>query len=168
MPDKIIPNKTLYCTIKQEVTQPKIKRIMNSYKEVKADFLTIGFWVSSLLAAVLAIPSIGIFIYILTIFDSIIAGALLAFGIHFALLSVADRISNFLVNLIDDDQKKTEIHGFMSSDFFTFETDEENVMVLSINHEGKEKKDIHSYMLEHQVFHLALNKYSEKTPRLTY
>ena len=71
MPDKIIPNKTLYCTIKQEVTQPKIKRIMNSYKEVKADFLTIGFWVSSLLAAVLAIPSIGIFIYILTIFDSI-------------------------------------------------------------------------------------------------
>ena len=168
MPDKIIPNKTLYCTIKQETSQPKIKRIMNSYKEVKADFLTIGFWVSSLLAAILAVPSIGIFIYILTIFDSIVAGALLAFGIHFALLSVADRISNFLVSMVDDNQEKTELHGFMASDFFTFETDEENVMVLSINHEGKEKKDIHSYMLEHQVFHLALNKYSEKTPRLTY
>jgi len=168
MPDKIIPNKTLYCTIKQEANQPKFKRIMNSYKEVKADFLTIGFWVSSLLAAILAVPSIGIFVYILTFFDNIVAGALLAFGIHFALLSVADRISNFLVSMVDDNQEKTELHGFMASDFFTFETDEENVMVLSINHEGKEKKDIHSYMLEHQVFHLALNKYSEKTPRLTY
>ena len=168
MPDKIIPNKTLYCTIKQETNQPKIKRIMNSYKDIRVDFLTIGFWVSSLLAAILAVPSIGIFIYILTIFDSILAGALLAFGIHFALLSVADRISNFLVSMVDDNQEKTELHGFMASDFFTFETDEENVMVLSINHEGKEKKDIHSYMLEHQVFHLALNKYSEKTPRLTY
>ena len=168
MPDKIIPNKTLYCTIKQEANQPKFKRIMNSYKEVKADFLTIGFWVSSLLAAILAVPSIGIFVYILTFFDNIVAGALLAFGIHFALLSVADRISNFLVSMVDDNQEKTELHGFMASDFFTFETDEENVMVLSINHEGKEKKDIHSYMLEHQVFHVALNKYSEKTPRLTY
>jgi len=168
MPDKIIPNKTLYCTIKQEANQPKFKRIMNSYKEVKADFLTIGFWVSSLLAAILAVPSIGIFVYILTFFDNIVAGALLAFGIHFALLSVSDRISNFLVSMVDDNQEKTELHGFMASDFFTFETDEENVMVLSINHEGKEKKDIHSYMLEHQVFHLALNKYSEKTPRLTY
>ena len=87
MPDKIIPNKTLYCTIKQETNQPKFKRIMNSYKEVKADFLTIGFWVSSLLAAILAVPSIGIFVYILTFFDNIVAGALLAFGIHFALLT---------------------------------------------------------------------------------
>ena len=168
MPDKIIPNKTLYCTIKQETNQPKIKRIMNSYKDIRVDFLTIGFWVSSLLAAILAVPSIGIFIYILTIFDSIVAGALLAFGIHFALLSVADRISNFLVRMVDDNQKKTDLHGFMASDFFTFETDEENFMVLSINHEGKEKKDIHSYMLEHQVFHIVMNKYSEKVPRLTY
>ena len=56
----------------------------------------------------------------------------------------------------------------MSADHFTFETDEENVVVLSVKEDGKEKKDVHSYMLEHQVFHLALNKYSEKTPRLTY
>jgi hypothetical protein len=56
----------------------------------------------------------------------------------------------------------------MSSDFFTFETDEENVVVLSIKENGKEKKEVHSYMLEHQVFHAALNKYSKKTPKLTY
>jgi hypothetical protein len=81
---------------------------------------------------------------------------------------VSDKISHFLTNLIDDKKKKADIHGFMSSDFLTFETDEENVVVLSIKENGKDKKDVHSYMLEHQVFHVALNKYSRKTPKLTY
>ena len=65
--------------------------------------------------------------------------------------------------------EKPDVHGFMASDFFTFETDEENVVVLSVKEEdGKERKDVHSYMLEHQVFHIALNKYSKNTPKLTY
>ncbi len=168
MLEKIIPNKKLYCEIKKQPPQPKIKRILTSYKDIRMSFLTVGFWVSSMLATILAVPAIGIFVYILTISDSIIVGALIALGTHFALLSVSDKISNFLTNLIDDKERETNTHGFMSSDFFTFETDEENVMILSINENGKEKKDVHSYMLEHQVFHVALNKYSKKTPRLTY
>jgi len=140
---------------------------MSPYKDGNIDFLTLGFWVSTIMATILAVPSIGIFVY-LSMLDSIIAGALLAFGIHFALLSVSDRIAKYLINVIDDKERKTDIHGFMSADHFTFETDEENVVVLSIDDNGKEKKDVHSYMLEHQVFHVALNKYSKKTPRLTY
>ena len=120
------------------------------------------------MAAILAVPSIAVFVYFYTVFDSILVGGVLAFIVHFALLAVSDRISNFLTNLIDDKEKKPDIHGFMSSDYFTFETDEENVVVLSIDEDGKEKKDVHSYMLEHQVFHVALNKYSKKTPKLTY
>ena len=142
--------------------------IRDRYQDAKIDFLALGFWVSTIMAAVLAVPSIGVFVYFFAAVDSILAGALLAFGIHFALLSVSDRIAKFLIRVIDEKNKKPDIHGFMSADHFTFETDEENVVVLSVKEDGKEKKDVHSYMLEHQVFHVALNKYSEKTPRLTY
>ena len=164
---RVIPHTKLYSIIKVR-SQPEIKRVMSPYQDAKIDFLALGFWVSTIMAAVLAVPSIGVFVYFFAAVDSILAGALLAFGIHFALLSVSDRIAKFLIRVIDEKNKKPDIHGFMSADHFTFETDEENVVVLSVKEDGKEKKDVHSYMLEHQVFHVALNKYSEKTPRLTY
>jgi len=164
---RVIPNNKLYYAIKER-SQPEIKRVMSPYKDKKIDFLALGFWVSSIVAAILAVPSIAVFVYFYTVLDSILVGGVLAFIVHFSLLAVSDRISNFLTNLIDDKEKKPDIHGFMSSDYFTFETDEENVVVLSIDEDGKEKKDVHSYMLEHQVFHVALNKYSKKTPKLTY
>jgi hypothetical protein len=144
-----------------------LQRIIPDTKP-RLDFLALGFWVSSILAAILVIPSIGIFVYFFTVLDNILVGALLAFGIHFVILSVSDKIANFLIRIIDGEKIKRDIHGFMANDFFTFETDEENVVVLSINENGKERKDVHSYMLEHQVFHAALNKYSKNTPKLTY
>ena len=144
-----------------------LQRIIPDTKP-RLDFLALGFWVSSILAAVLTVPSIGVFVYFFTVLDNILVGALLAFGIHFVILSVSDKIANFLIRTIDGEKMIRDIHGFMASDFFTFETDEENVMVLSINEDGKERKDVHSYMLEHQVFHAVLNKYSENTPKLTY
>ena len=144
-----------------------LQRIIPDTKP-RLDFLALGFWVSSILAAILSVPSIGVFVYFFTVLDNILVGALLAFGIHFVILSVSDKIANFLIRIIDGEKIKRDIQGFMASDFFTFETDEENVMVLSINEDGKERKDVHSYMLEHQVFHVALNKYFKKTPKLTY
>ena len=144
-----------------------LQRIIPDTKP-RLDFLALGFWVSSILAAILAIPSIGVFVYFFTVLDNILVGALLAFGIHFVILSVSDKIANFLIRTIGDEKIKRDVHGFMASDFFTFETDEENVVVLSIKKDGKERKDVHSYMLEHQIFHVALNKYLKKTPKLTY
>jgi hypothetical protein len=144
-----------------------LQRIIPDVKP-RLDFLALGFWVSSILAAILAIPSIGVFVYFFTVLDNILVGALLAFGIHFVILSVSDKIANFLIRTIDGEKIKRDVHGFMASDFFTFETDEENVVVLSIKKDGKERKDVHSYMLEHQIFHVALNKYLKKTPKLTY
>ena len=82
------------------------------------------------MAAILAVPAIGVFVYFYAVFDNILVGGVLAFVVHFVLLLKSDKISNFLTNLIDDKEKKADTHGFMSSDFFTFETDEENVMVL--------------------------------------
>ncbi len=164
---RVIPNNKLFYMIRERA-QPEIKRVMSPYQDKKIDFLALGFWVSSIVAAILAIPSIGVFVYFYMVLDNIVIGSILAFVVHFALLLKSDKISNFLTDLIDDKEKKPDIHGFMSSDYFTFETDEENVVVLSVDENGKEKKDVHSYMLEHQVFHVALNKYSKKTPKLTY
>jgi len=167
MLQRIIPNTKLYYLIRERA-QPDIKRVMSPYKDAQIDFLALGVWVSSILGIILAVPSIGVFVYFYAVLDNLLIGAVLAIGTHFALLSVSDRISHFLTNLIDDKKKKPDIHGFMSSDFFTFETDEENVVILSIDDNGKERKDVHSYMLEHQVFHVTLNKYSKNTPKLTY
>jgi len=164
---RVIPNNKLFYMIKERA-QPEITRVMSPYKDKKIDFLALGFWVSSIVAAILAVPSIGVFIYFYMVLDNIVIGGILAFVVHFALLMKSDKISNFLINLIDDKERKPDIHGFMSSDFFTFEIDEENVVVLSIDENGKKRRDVHSYMLEHQVFHVALNKYSKKTPKLTY
>ena len=164
---RVIPNNKLYYMIRERA-QPEITRVMSPYKDKKIDFLALGFWVSSIVAAILAVAAIGVFVYFYAVFDNILVGGILAFVVHFVLLLKSDKISSFLTDLIDDEEKKVDIHGFMSSDYFTFETDEENVVVLTINDNGKEKKDVHSYMLEHQVFHVALNKYSENTPKLTY
>ena len=161
-------SKKKHHSMNKQETLPSIKRVMNPYKDAQMDFLTVGFWVSSALAATLAIPAITLFVFVYVTFDNILAGIFLAFGIHFSLLSISERISRFLIRMIDSKERKPDIHGFMSSDYFTFETDEENVMVLSIKEDGKEKKDVHSYMLEHQVFHVTLNKYSKNTPKLTY
>ena len=164
---RVIPNNKLYYMIKERA-QPEITRVMSPYKDKKIDFLALGFWVSSIIAAILAVPAIGVFVYFYAVFDNVLVGGVLAFVVHFVLLIKSEKISSFLTNLIDDKKKKADIHGFMSSDYFTFETDEENVVVLSIDDNGKKKKDVHSYMLEHQVFHVALNKYHNKTTKITY
>ena len=167
MPNIVI-SKTRPRHILREQATPSVKRVLGSCKDLKVDFLAVGFWVSSILAAILTVPSIVVFVYFFGILDNILVGAVLAFGIHFVFFALSDRIAIFLTNVIEDKKKDNDIHGFMASDFFTFETDEENVVVLSIKKDGKERKDVHSYMLEHQIFHVALNKYLKKTPKLTY
>ena len=164
----IVISKTRPRHILREQATPSVKRILGSCKNAKVDFLAVGFWVSSILASILTVPSIVVFVYFFGILDNILVGAVLAFGIHFVFFAVIDRIAIFLINVIEDKKKHNDIHGFMASDFFTFETDEENVVVLSVKKDGKERKDVHSYMLEHQVFHVVLNKYSKNTPKLTY
>ena len=103
---RVIPNNKLYYVIKERA-QPEIKRVMSPYKDKKIDFLALGFWVSSIVAAILAVPAIGVFVYFYAVFDNILVGGVLAFVVHFVLLLKSDKISNFLTNLIDDKEKKT-------------------------------------------------------------
>jgi len=48
-----------------------------------------------------------------------------------------------------------------SSDYSTFETDEENIKILANQNKGKKQIEIHSYLLEHQLFHQIVNRNSD-------
>ena len=68
---RVIPNNKLYYVIKERA-EPDIKRVMSPYKDKKIDFLALGFWVSSIVAAILAVPAIGAFVFVYTVFDNIL------------------------------------------------------------------------------------------------
>jgi hypothetical protein len=68
---RVIPNNKLYYVIKERA-QPEIKRVMSPYQDKKIDFLALGFWVSSIVAAILAVPAIGVFVYFYAVFDNIL------------------------------------------------------------------------------------------------
>ena len=143
-------------------------RVFSQKKEIPADVLVNTLWVSTGLAVILTVPSILIFMFFFLNFDNIIAGAVIGFGLHFILLAFSEKISKFLMSISSTEETKMKNHGFMASDFFTFETDEENVVILTIKDEEREKKDVHTYLENHQIFHVALNKYHNKTTKITY
>ena len=143
-------------------------RVFSQKKEIPADVLVNTLWVSTGLAVILTVPSILIFMFFFLNFDNIIAGAVIGFGLHFILLAFSEKISKFLMSISSTEEPKMRNHGFMASDFFTFETDDENVVILTIKDEEREKKDVHTYLENHQIFHVALNKYHNKMTKITY
>mgnify|MGYP006992674784 CR=1 FL=1 len=56
------------------------------------DVLVNTLWVSTILALILTLPSVGIFLYVFLETGSWLTGALLAFGIHFVILAFSERI----------------------------------------------------------------------------
>ncbi len=58
-------------------------------------------WKSSILAMILAIPALAIFLGIYYGTGSLLIGALVGFGVHFATLAFSGRISNWLVNVLN-------------------------------------------------------------------
>ena len=107
-------------------------RVFSQKKEIPADVLVNTLWVSTGLAVILTVPSILIFMFFFLNFDNIIAGAVIGFGLHFILLAFSEKISKFLMSISSTEEPKMRNHGFMSSDYLTFETDEENVVILTI------------------------------------
>ena len=143
-------------------------QVFSQKKEISPDFLVNTLWVSTGLAVILTVPSILIFMFFLLNFDNIVVGAIIGFGLHFVLLAFSEKISKFLLSISSTEEKKIQNHGFMSSDYFTFETDEENVVILTIKDDKRERKEVHTYLENHQIFHVALNKYHNKKTEITY
>ena len=57
-------------------------------------------WVSSFLAAIFALPALGIFFAIYYWLDNLVAGAIAGFGLHFVTLAFSPRISRFVTRLV--------------------------------------------------------------------
>jgi len=68
---------------------------------VDPDMVIRGFWVSTALALILTLPSIGIFLGFWYNGASLLIGALIGFGLHFVLLAISEKISLILSNLFD-------------------------------------------------------------------
>ena len=129
----------------------------------KKNFLTYDvfvntLWVSTILALILTLPSVGIFLYVFLETGSWLTGALLAFGIHFVILAFSERISNFLLKFSFFEESKCIFSdSLFPNDYLTFETDNEEIKILANQKKGKKQVQIHSYLLDHQLFHQIIH-----------
>ena len=57
-------------------------------------------WVSSFLAMILTLPSLGLFLGIYYFTGELINGAIIGFGVHFITLAFSSRISKFLTKIM--------------------------------------------------------------------
>ena len=71
-------------------------------ENVDPDVIVKGFWVSTALALILTLPSLGIFLGFYYSGASLIVGAVIGFGLHFALLAASEKISSILSRLFED------------------------------------------------------------------
>jgi len=122
------------------------------------DVLVNTLWDSTTLALILTLPSIGIFLYVFLETGSWLTGALLAFGIHFVILAFSERISKFLLKFsFFEDSKCIFSDSLFPNDYLTFETDDEEIKIIANKKKGKKQIQIHSYLLDHQLFHQIIH-----------
>ena len=122
------------------------------------DVLVNTLWVSTILALILTLPSVGIFLYVFLETGSWLTGALLAFGIHFVILAFSERISNFLLKFSFFEESKCIFSdSLFPNDYLTFETDDEEIKILANQKKGKKQVQVHSYLLDHQLFHQIIH-----------
>ena len=122
------------------------------------DVLVNTLWVSTILALILTLPSVGIFLYVFLETGSWLTGTLLAFGIHFVILAFSERISNFLLKFSFFEESKCIFSdSLFPNDYLTFETDDEEIKILANQKKGKKQVQVHSYLLDHQLFHQIIH-----------
>ena|SRR5215211_5722204 len=68
-------------------------------------------WVSTAFALMLSLPSLGIFLGLLSLTNNIIVGSLSGFTVHFILLALSPRISQALLSLFDQSLPH-QVHPF--------------------------------------------------------
>ena len=122
------------------------------------DVLVNTLWVSTILALILTLPSVGIFLYVFLETGSWLTGALLAFGIHFVILAFSERISTYILKFSFFEESKCIFSdSLFPNDYLTFETDDEEIKILANQKKGKKQVQIHSYLLDHQLFHQIIH-----------
>lgn len=68
--------------------------------EITPEILIKTIWISTFMAMIFALPSLGLFLGIYFMTGNLILGAVLGFGIHFVIFAFSERISKFLTKII--------------------------------------------------------------------
>jgi hypothetical protein len=68
--------------------------------EITTEILIKTIWVSTFMAMIFALPSLGLFLGIYFATGNLIVGAVVGFGVHFVILAFSSRISKFLTKIM--------------------------------------------------------------------
>ena len=68
--------------------------------KTSTEIVTKTIWISTFLAMILSLPPLGLFLGIYFLTGNLIMGAIVGFGVHFALLVFSSKISKFLINIM--------------------------------------------------------------------
>jgi len=88
--------------VKKGSDQTKLLVNRQKFSNITPDILVKSFWVSTALALILTLPSLGIFIIVSQKSGNLLIASVLGFGLHFILLSLSGRISSALSSIFDD------------------------------------------------------------------
>jgi len=83
-------------------SRPKLVYVNNSLNSLTPDFMVKSAWVSTAIALIMTLPSVGLFMGILQATGNLILGAAVGFAMHFVLLSLSPKISTALSRLFED------------------------------------------------------------------
>lgn len=75
-------------------------RFPNKKNDVSTETVINTVWVSTFMAMIFALPPLGIFLGIFYVYDNLVIGAVLGFGVHFTTLAFSGKISKFLVRIM--------------------------------------------------------------------
>jgi len=68
--------------------------------EITPEILIKTIWVSTFMAMIFALPSLGLFLGIYFATGELIIGAIVGFGVHFVIFAFSSRISKFLTRIM--------------------------------------------------------------------
>lgn len=68
--------------------------------EITPEILIKTIWISTFMAMIFALPSLGLFLGIYYGTGNLIVGAIVGFGAHFVILAFSSRISKFLTKIM--------------------------------------------------------------------
>ncbi len=74
----------------------------NKYENITPEVMTTSIWVTTALALILTLPSLGLFIVCYQLTSNIPISAIIGFGFHFFLFAISDRISTSLMSFVND------------------------------------------------------------------
>lgn len=68
--------------------------------EITPEILIKTIWISTFMAMIFALPSLGLFLGIYFATGNLIVGAIVGFGAHFVILAFSSKISKFLTKIM--------------------------------------------------------------------